>query len=196
VQHENEDDNEIEFQEHQDRLLVSRRALLSAGALTLGGLATLSVSASMLQLAESVVASQVGMPFNVDKFMAASHFLIQHRLSPGVGTRMAAILHSAIPSLDADLDAIIRVAKEKDAKLVEDFFDSLPDGSAIDTAHRIIFGWYAGVVDDSPTAEVLAYEEALMYQPTKDAVALPTYSFNGPNHWTDVDPPLSDMPEF
>jgi hypothetical protein len=40
------------------------------------------------------------------------------------------------------------------------------------------------------------YEEALMYQPTKDAVALPTYSFNGPNHWTDVDPPLSAMPEF
>jgi len=30
-----------------------------------------------------------------------------------------------------------------------------------------------------------------MYQPTKDAVALPIYSFNGPNHWTDVDPPLS-----
>ena len=35
-----------------------------------------------------------------------------------------------------------------------------------------------------------------MYQPTKDAVALPTYSFNGPNHWTDVDLPLSAMPEF
>jgi hypothetical protein len=46
-------------------------------------------------------------------------------------------------------------------------------------------------VDESPTAEVFAYEEALMYQPTKDAVALPIYSFNGPNHWTDVDPPLS-----
>jgi hypothetical protein len=22
------------------------------------------------------------------------------------------------------------------------------------------------------------------------------YSFNGPDHWTEVDPPLSDMPEF
>jgi hypothetical protein len=72
----------------------------------------------------------------------------------------------------------------------------LPDGQVKDSAHQIIFGWYAGVVDESPTAEVFAYEQALMYQSTKDAVALPTYSFNGPDHWTDVDPPLSAMPEF
>jgi hypothetical protein len=39
-------------------------------------------------------------------------------------------------------------------------------------------------------------EEALMYQPTKDAIALPTYSFNGPDNWTEIDPPLSAMPEF
>jgi hypothetical protein len=117
----------------------------------------------------------------------ASYRLIQHRLSPGVGSRMAAILRREIPSLDADLDAIIRIADEKHAKVVEEFFDALPDGQVKDSAHRIIFGWYAGVVDDSPTAEVLAYEEALMYQPTKDAIALPTYSFNGPDNWTEVD---------
>ena len=109
---------------------------------------------------------------------------------------MAAILHTRIPTLDADLDTIIRTAKDKNAKVIEDFFDALPDGHVKDSAHQIIFGWYAGVVDESPTADVFAYEEALMYQPTKDAVALPTYSFNGPNHWTDVDPPLSAMPEF
>jgi hypothetical protein len=121
---------------------------------------------------------------------------LDRSLSAGVGARMAAILYTRIPTLDADLDTIIRIAEEKNAKAVEDFFDALPDGQVKDTAHQIIFGWYAGVVDETPTAEVLAYEEALMYQPTKDAVALPTYSFNGPNHWTDVDPPLSAMPEF
>jgi fructose 5-dehydrogenase small subunit len=133
---------------------------------------------------------------SADKFLAASKCLIQHELSPDVGARMAGILYAKIPTLDADLDAIIFTAREKNSRVVEDFFAALPDGHVKDSAHQIIFGWYAGVVDESPTAEVFAYEEALMYQPTKDAVALPTYSFNGPNNWTDVDPPLSAMPEF
>ena len=109
---------------------------------------------------------------------------------------MAGILYAKIPTLDADLDTIIAIARQKNSRVVEDFFDALPDGQVKASAHPIIFGWYAGVVDESPNAEVFAYEEALMYQPTKDAVALPTYSFNGPDHWTDVDPPLSAMPEF
>ena len=170
---------------------ISRRTLVKAGA-TAVGLAAFGVSSQPTAQA----AGEVAAALNGDKFMAASHFLIQHRLSPGVGARMAALLHTRIPTLDADLDVIIRTAKERNAKVVEDFFDALPDGQVKDTAHQIIFGWYAGVVDESPTAEVFAYEEALMYQPTKDAVALPTYSFNGPDHWTEVDPPLSAMPEF
>jgi hypothetical protein len=170
---------------------ISRRTLVKAGA-TAVGLAAFGVSSRPTAQA----AGEVAAALNGDKFMAASHFLIQHRLSPGVGARMAAILHTRIPTLDADLDVIIRTAKERNAKVVEDFFDALPDGQVKDAAHQIIFGWYAGVVDESPSAEVFAYEEALMYKPTKDAVALPTYSFNGPDHWTDVDPPLSAMPEF
>jgi len=175
---------------------ISRRTLVKAGA-SAAGLAVFGLSPQPpAQAAAAAAEVAAAAALNSDKFMAASHFLIQHRLSPGVGARMAAILNTKIPTFDADLDAIIRIAKEKNAKVVEDFFDDLPDGQIKDTAHRIIFGWYAGVVDESPTAEVFAYEEALMYQPTKDAVALPTYSFNGPNHWTDVDPPLSAMPEF
>ena len=171
---------------------ISRRTLVKAGASAVG-VAVFGVSPQPIAQAGGEVAAATAL--NGDKFMAASQFLIQHQLSPGVGARMSAILHTKIPTLDADLDAIIRTAQEKNAKMVEDFFDALP-GQVKDTAHQIIFGWYAGVVDESATAEVFAYEEALMYQPTKDAVALPTYSFNGPDHWTDVDPPLSAMPEF
>ena len=172
---------------------ISRRTLVKAGASAVG-MAVFGASSPLTAQAAGEVAAVAAL--NGDKFMAASHFLIQHQLSSGVGARMVAILHTRIPTLDEDLDAIIRTAKEKNAKVVEDFFDALPDGQVKDTAHQIIFGWYAGVVDESPTAKVFAYEEALMYQPTKDAVALPTYSFNGPDHWTDVDPPLSAMPEF
>jgi len=173
--------------------LISRRTLLQASATALG-VAVLGASMQKMLQAAGAVANATGA--NADKFMAASKCLIQHELSPDVGARVAGILYATIPTLDADLDAIILIAREKNSKVVEDFFDALPDGHVKDSAHRIIFSWYAGVVDDSPTAEVFAYEQALMYQPTKDAVALPTYSLNGPNHWTDVDPPLSAMPEF
>lgn len=171
----------------------SRRRVLTAGA---SAFAVTMFGGSFLRIAQFAAASVEAPAVSADKFMVTSNFLIQHRLSPAVGARLAAILQTRIPTLDADLDTILRIAQEKNATVVEEFFDALPDGTVKDTAHSIIFGWYAGVVDDSPSAEVFAYEEALMYQPTKDAVALPTYSFNGPNHWTDVDPPLSAMPDF
>jgi hypothetical protein len=173
---------------------ISRRTLLKTGALALGA-AVLGVPLARAAQASAAGATGDAVAANAGKFMTASQLLIQHRLSPGVGERLAAMLHARIPTLDADLDAVIRVAREKNAKVVEDFFDALPD-PVKESAHQIIFGWYAGVVDESPHAEVFAYEEALMYQPTSDAVALPTYSLNGPNNWTDIDPPLSAMPDF
>jgi hypothetical protein len=172
---------------------ISRRALLITGATALG---VAVLGASMQKVVRAAGAAESATAASIDKFMAASKCLIQHQLSPDVGVRMAGILYAKIPTLDADLDAIIAIAREKNSNVVEEFFDALPDGQVKDSAHQIIFGWYAGVVDESPTAEVFAYEQALMYQSTKDAVALPTYSFNGPDHWTDVDPPLSAMPEF
>jgi len=51
-------------------------------------------------------------------------------------------------------------------------------------------------VDDRPDSKVFAFEDALMYQPTRYAVAITTYSFNGPNDWTDGDPFLSAVPVF
>ena len=172
---------------------ISRRTLLKTGAAALGMTVLEALVQKVVQAAGGV---ETATALSTDKFLAASKCLIQHELSPDVGARMAGILYAKIPTLDADLDAIIFTARQKNSKVVEDFFDALPDGHVKDSAHQIIFGWYAGVVDESPNAEVFAYEEALMYQPTKDAVALPTYSFNGPNNWTDVDPPLSAMPEF
>jgi hypothetical protein len=172
---------------------ISRRTLLKASATALG---VAVLGASMQKMVQAAGAVAAATAVSADKFMAASKCLIQHGLSPDVGARMAGILYARIPTLDADLDVILFTAREKNSKIVEDFFDALPLGQVKDSAHQIIFSWYAGVADESPDAEVFAYEEALMYQPTKDAVALPTYSFNGPDHWTDVDPPLSAMPEF
>ncbi len=172
---------------------ATRRDLLGVGAIAAGEL-IVAGSATLYFMAPAAAATAPSA--NTDKLMTASKLLIQHQLSPIVGARIAGLLSAAIPSLDVDLTQIIQTAKTKSAHVVEDFFDALPEGQAKDTAHRIIFAWYAGVIDESPTAEVFAYEEALMYQPTRDAIALPSYSFTGPDHWTAINPPLSAMPEF
>lgn len=177
-----------------DATPLSRRELISTSVRAIGGVAISgALMWAIVPLAKATIASA---PAATDRFMKASCYLIQHRLSASVGLRLAAILGSLIPTLDADLEVIIRVAQEKHATAVEEFFGALPEGRVTETAHQIIFGWYAGVVDEGPGAEVFAYEEALMYQPAKDAVALPTYSFNGPDNWTEIDPPLSAMPDF
>src|SRR3984957_3316811 len=141
---------------------ILRRTLLKAAATALG----VAVLGAMQKVVPVASAVETTTAVSVDKFMAASRYLIQHGLSSDVGARMVGILYAKIPTLDADLDAIISTAREKKPKVVEDFFDALPNGHVKDSAHQIIFGWYAGVVDESPTAEVFAYEEALMYQPT------------------------------
>ena len=80
--------------------------------------------------------------------------------------------------------------------LVEDFFADVPDGPLKQTALSIISAWYLGVATDAPDAEVFAYEYALMYQPTRDVMTIPSYAISGPNGWTAEGPPLSNMPEF
>jgi len=100
------------------------------------------------------------------------------------------------PSLSQQLDGLLAVAREKNAGVVEDFFPDVPDGPLKQTALAIISAWYLGVVTDAPDAEVLAYEYALMYQPTSDVMTIPSYAISGPNGWTADAPPLSNMPEF
>jgi fructose 5-dehydrogenase small subunit len=79
---------------------------------------------------------------------------------------------------------------------VEDFFPDLPEGRLKDTALAIISAWYTGVVVDEPGYKVFAFELALMYQPTRDVMTIPSYAISGPNGWNSSAPPLTDMPKF
>ena len=101
---------------------VSRRTLLKASATALG---VAVLGASMQKVVPAASAVETATAVSVDKFMAASRCLVQHGLSSDVGARMVRILYAKIPTLDADLDAIISTAREKNSKVVEDFFDAL-----------------------------------------------------------------------
>ena len=163
---------------------LSRRYVL-IGGLFVGGtaaLATVPAIAAPTPLSDQSAA----------QFMEMSLLLVPHRLNAEVGKRMGALN----PLLPQQIDGLLSIARQKNARIVEDFFDDVPDGPLKETALAIISAWYLGVVTDAPDAEVFAYEYALMYQPTRDVMTIPSYAISGPNGWSAEAPPLSHMPKF
>ena len=167
---------------------LTRRKLMLGGALFAGG-----VLLPPEVWAQTLNASA---PDFSPKFMEVSSLLIDHHLDGEVGARMAAAMLRIHPTIEQDIGAILEIAKKKNAKIIEDFFADIPEGGLKDTTLAIISAWYTGVVDNSSTAEVFAFETALMYQPTHDVMTIPTYAISGPNEWNAEAPALGDMPTF
>ena len=167
---------------------LARREVL-VGGLIVGGiaaLATLPAIAAPTSWSDQAAA----------RFMEISLLLVPHRLNEDIGKRIGAAMGALNPSLPEHIDGLLAIARGKNARIVEDFFADVPDGPLKATALSIISAWYLGVVTDAPDAEVFAYEYALMYQPTRDVMTIPSYAISGPNGWTAEAPPLSDMPAF
>jgi len=167
----------------------SRRKVLVGGMLLAGSLAARpALPALSAQTALS--------PESDAQFMTLSKLLIPHQLDADIGKRIVAALSAVRPSLSQDVPALLAIASKKGARIVEDFFPDVPEGPLKETALSIISAWYMGVVVDAPDAEVFAYEDALMYQPTGDIMTIPSYAKSGPNGWNADAPPLADMPKF
>ncbi|CAG4886309.1 sorbitol dehydrogenase family protein [Paraburkholderia saeva] len=52
------------------------------------------------------------------------------------------------------------------------------------TVGAIMRAWYLGLVGDAPNVQVVAYERALMFDPVKDVVTIPSYCLDVPFYWT------------
>jgi fructose 5-dehydrogenase small subunit len=48
----------------------------------------------------------------------------------------------------------------------------------------IMRAWYLGLVGEAPHVEVVAYEKALMFDPVKDVLTIPSYCRDVPFYWT------------
>jgi hypothetical protein len=129
------------------------------------------------------------------RFMTLSRLLIPHSLDPEIGRRIAAELKADRAPFSDHIDALLKLAHDRQATVVEDFFPFASDAAKA-AALRIISAWYLGVVDDAPGAKIVAYELALMFKPTSDVMTIPTYSISRPNGWGAAAPPLTAMPTF
>lgn len=130
------------------------------------------------------------------QFMALSALLVNHRLDAAVGARIGAAAAARHAQCADMVAAILAVARASDARQVEDFFDAIPAGPLKEFAHWVIFAWYTGCSSAEKDAQVFAFEEALTYKTTSDAVAIPSYGFSGPNLWHRPVAPLSALPTF
>jgi fructose 5-dehydrogenase small subunit len=53
------------------------------------------------------------------------------------------------------------------------------------TVGEVMRAWYLGLVGDAlPNVQVLAYEHALMFDPVKDVLTIPSYCRDVPFYWT------------
>ena len=95
------------------------------------------------------------------------------------GKRIGAAMSALNPSLSEHVAGLLAIAKNKNARTVEEFFPDVPEGPLKETALAIISAWYLGIVSDAPDAEVFAFEYALMYGPTKDVMTIPSYAISG-----------------
>jgi hypothetical protein len=168
---------------------LGRRELLLGGLSLVGGL-------TVVPTLPAIAATASWSGESAAQFMEVSRLLIQHQLNEDVGKRIGAAMSGLNPSLSEQVVGVLAIAKNKNARTVEEFFPDLPEGALKETALAIISAWYLGIVSDAPDAEVFAYEYALMYGPTKDVMTIPSYAISGPNGWTADAPPLDSMPEF
>jgi len=129
-------------------------------------------------------------------FLALSMLLTSHQhLHPQTSADIYAALSEQIPEFEqkanalfqftqvhhfSDANALVNAIKNK-AKLVP----------LTTVLHRIVAAWYLGVVYDEVlrTSTVIAFESALMFDPVRDVVGVPTYCHCAPGYWV-AQPPV------
>ncbi|MGI4860604.1 MAG: sugar dehydrogenase complex small subunit [Janthinobacterium lividum] len=117
-------------------------------------------------------------------FMRLSSFVTgRNALDATVGQRFLAGLTKRDATFGAHAAALLTYIE--DAKLPDmDAFLALPntDPALKATATRIVSAWYLGIIGEGKDAELITYADALMYEPTRDILAVPTYG-PGPLAW-------------
>ena len=126
-------------------------------------------------------------------FLAFSRSMTGHaELAPQTAQRIYAAMaqrSTDFPMQAQRLAQLATTAGEPGALLA-----SASDAGLRDTALAVVAAWYTGTVGSGRGASVVAYADALMYAPVRDAQSAPTYCPDGPAWWTRDPPPIGVSP--
>jgi fructose 5-dehydrogenase small subunit len=112
-------------------------------------------------------------------------------LDPEMATRLQAAMRKAFPGYDTQFAALARLAAGggQPGEIL-----ARADTPDLELAvMTLVAAWYMGSAANTLNAPMVAYYDALMYRPTRDALPVPTYCFGTPGWWTQ-DPPALGVP--
>ncbi|QHI96710.1 sorbitol dehydrogenase [Xylophilus rhododendri] len=166
---------------------ISRRSVLgtiaAAGVLASGG-------AALLGGVPTALAATVP----ADDFLRLSEFLTGGKpLQAALATRYQASLAKHDPKFDEGAVALQQYVAGAKAANIDELL-ARPDLSEPlkKSITQIVSAWYLGIVANDDDAELIAYNDALMYRPTIDVIVVPSYG-GGPDSWGQK-PPVSTTP--
>ncbi|MEM4988388.1 sorbitol dehydrogenase family protein [Collimonas sp. H4R21] len=121
-------------------------------------------------------------------FMALSALLTgAPKLNPRIGARLYSALSKQAIEFEKQAAALWQYSLDHKIKDVDNLAAAVGSDSALSLVlHRIVSGWYLGVVGDggvTGNAKVIAFEQALMFDQVRDAVVVPTYCRAAPGYW-------------
>ena len=148
-----------------------------------------SSAASTATLATAPAAAPLADP----GFLLLSQRLTDHaNINPVTAQRIRDALAPAGVKQAAQVDQLIALAGQHTT--AESLLEAATQVGLKDLALGIVAAWYTGTVGQGSTAVMVAYEEALMYQPVRDGLTVPTYCNFGPLWWTGMPPDVAQMP--
>lgn len=174
---------------------VSRRTILIGIAAMIAEVGLLSGSSSsqaQIKAANNTPgAASPASPASATAFLTLSQALTGHAdLNPETAARISTAMHNAMPEFPARIEGLTGLMQNgQQAKSL--LAAASGDPALHDTALAIVAAWYTGTIGKGSKAVVVSYAEALMYQPVKDALPVPTYCSFGPMWWT-AEPPSPD----
>lgn len=180
-------------------MLPGRRAILLGIAAVavetgLSGYPTiLAAQTSGAASTAALTATPAAAPLADPGFLLLSQRLTDHaNINPVTAQRIRDALAPAGVKQAAQVDQLIALASQHTT--AESLLEAATQVGLKDLALGIVAAWYTGTVGQGTSAVMVAYEEALMYQPVRDGLTVPTYCNFGPLWWTGMPPDVAQMP--
>ncbi len=164
---------------------LSQKSVLGRRSLLLGtimGSISVAVGSSVLGKAGALAATPLD-----DTFLGISRAITGRQdLDPILSSRLCAAMQATFPGYATTIQALASVTANggQPHEILDRAGDLKKAFLALNAA------WYTGSVEDKMGAPMVSYYDALMYQPTKDGLPVPTYCYGRPGWWTEAPPAL------
>ncbi|CAE6740685.1 sugar dehydrogenase complex small subunit [Paraburkholderia domus] len=164
---------------------ASRRAWVLGACATAAALAFASAGRSLSWIAPAFADAPAG--GGLDAFLALSQRLTGHT---GFDTVLGKRVYDALAKSDSQFSqniAALNTWLQAHGGVPSDTVTQAlqADQPALaKSVSAIMRAWYLGLVGDMPHVDVVAYEKALMFEPVKDVLTIPSYCRDVPFYWT------------